>query len=114
MLKSTQDVPLEGFSAVPQPDDAGPDLNRTWVQLERQGLAMDQADHQAWSLSGHSPSAAGVFRPLCQAGIDSPESTSLKWGANGELTDQDLHHVLARLLACDQAALGMIEAEWSD
>lgn len=42
-----------------------------------------------------------VFRPACDAGVDSPPSTSLKWGANGELTAQDLHHVMAQLCAHD-------------
>lgn len=49
--------------------------------------------------------------PLCEAGIDSPGSTSLKWGADGELAAQDLHQVLARLLACDQEAMRMIAPE---
>lgn len=49
--------------------------------------------------------------PLCEAGIDSPGSTSLKWGADGELAAQDLHQVLARLLACDQEAMGLIAPE---
>jgi hypothetical protein len=51
------------------------------------------------------------FRPSCDAGVDSPGSTSLKWGADGELTALDLHHVLARLLVHDLEALRMIEAE---
>jgi hypothetical protein len=51
------------------------------------------------------------FRPACDAGVDSPGSTSLKWGADGELTALDLHHVMARLLVHDQEALRMIEAE---
>lgn len=55
--------------------------------------------------------SAEACRPLCEAGVDSPDSTSLKWGANGELTAQDLHHVMARLLACDPEALHMLEAD---
>lgn len=55
--------------------------------------------------------SAEACRPLCEAGVDSPDSTSLKWGANGELTAQDLHHVMARLLACDPEALRMLEAD---
>lgn len=55
--------------------------------------------------------AAAPCRPLCEAGVDSPDSTSLKWGADGELTAQDLHHVMARLLACDPEALRMLEAD---
>ncbi len=51
----------------------------------------------------------GFVRPACQAGIDSPDSTSLKWGADGELTAQDLHHVLARLLEHDREACRMME-----
>jgi hypothetical protein len=53
------------------------------------------------------------FRPLCEAGIDSPGSTCLKWGDDGDLTAQDLHHVLARLLACDPEALQMLDADVS-
>jgi hypothetical protein len=51
----------------------------------------------------------GPFRPTCQAGIESPGSTSLKWGADGELTAQDLHHVLARLLEHDLEACRMMD-----
>ena len=40
------------------------------------------------------------FRPTCVAGVESPANTSLKWGADGELTAQDLHHVMA--LLCEQ------------
>jgi hypothetical protein len=109
VLESTQEVPLEGFNAVPQPDDAGFDITATWAQVQVPELGLGELG--ASNLSCDGSSAAGVFRPLCQAGIDSPESTSLKWGSDGELTALDLHHVLARLLACDQAALGMIEAE---
>jgi hypothetical protein len=96
---------LEGFSAVHRPNDAGLDLSATLVQALEMDLGQDGG------ASSGATSAAAVFRPLCQAGIDSPESTSLKWGADGELTAQDLHHVLARLLACDQEAIGMIDAE---
>lgn len=61
--------------------------------------------------SASFPMAASAepCRPLCEAGIDSPGSTSLKWGSDGELTAQDLHHVMARLLACDPEAHHMIE-----
>lgn len=51
----------------------------------------------------------GSFRPACQAGVDSPGSTSLKWGADGELTALDLHHVLARLLEHDHEACHMMD-----
>jgi hypothetical protein len=51
------------------------------------------------------------FRPSCEAGVDRPDSTSLKWGADGELTPQDLHHVLARLLVHDQEACRMIDGD---
>jgi hypothetical protein len=95
---------LEGFSAVQRPNDAGLDLSATLVQ------ALETELGQRGGASSGATNAASVFRPLCQAGIDSPESTSLKWGADGELTAQDLHHVLARLLACDQEAIGMIDA----
>ena len=53
------------------------------------------------------------FRPSCEAGVDRPDSTSLKWGADGELTAQDLHHVLARLLLHDQEACRMIDGDLS-
>ncbi|MFM7268933.1 MAG: hypothetical protein ACKOZT_10170 [Cyanobium sp.] len=48
---------------------------------------------------------------LCEAGVDAPGSTSLKWGADGDLAAQDLQQVLARLLACDQEAMRMIQPE---
>lgn len=62
------------------------------------------------------PTGAPLFsgqplRPDCVAGVDSPASTSLKWGSDGELTALDLHNVLARLLVHDQEALRMIDAE---
>jgi hypothetical protein len=41
--------------------------------------------------------------------VASPGSTSLKWGSDGELTAQDLHHVLARLLVHDQEACRMMD-----
>ena len=50
-----------------------------------------------------------AFRPICDAGVSPPGSTSLKWGSDGELTPQDLHHVLARLLVHDQEACGMVD-----
>ena len=53
------------------------------------------------------------FRPSCEAGVDRPDSTSLKWGADGELTAQDLHHVLARLLLHDREACRMIDGDLS-
>ena len=53
--------------------------------------------------------AAALFRPTCDAAIESPGSTSLKWGHDGELTAQDLHHVLARLLERDQEACRMMD-----
>ncbi len=104
MLESTQEVPLEGFSAVHRPNDAGLDLSATLVQALETDLG------QGGGACNGATNPAAVFRPLCQAGIDSPESTSLKWGADGELTALDLHHVLARLLACDQEAIGMVDA----
>jgi hypothetical protein len=105
VLKSTQEVPLEDFSALDRPYQAGLDLPSTFIQALEAGLG------QGGGASCGATDAAAVFRPLCQAGIDSPESTSLKWSADGELTAQDLHHVLARLLACDQEAIGMIDGE---
>ena len=50
-----------------------------------------------------------IHRPTCDAGVASPGSTSLKWGNDGELTAQDLHHVLARLLVHDQEACRMMD-----
>jgi hypothetical protein len=50
-----------------------------------------------------------IHRPTCDAGVDSPGSTSLKWGSDGELTDQDLDHVLARLLVHDHEACRMMD-----
>ncbi len=44
------------------------------------------------------------FRPACVAGVQSPANTSLKWGADGDLTAQDLHHVMARLCELDPQA----------
>jgi hypothetical protein len=58
-----------------------------------------------------SPFSPEPFSPSCEAGVDRPESTSLKWGADGELTAQDLHHVLARLLMHDQQACRMIKGD---
>lgn len=51
------------------------------------------------------------FRPTCDAGFESPGSTSLKWGRDGELTPQDLHLVLARLLVHDQEACRMMDGD---
>ena len=53
--------------------------------------------------------AMAIQQPTCDAGVASPGSTSLKWGSDGELTAQDLHHVLARLLVHDQEACRMME-----
>ena len=53
----------------------------------------------------------GSFRPTCEAGFESPGSTSLKWGRDGELTAQDLHHVLARLLVHDEEACRMMDSD---
>jgi hypothetical protein len=50
-----------------------------------------------------------IHRPTCDAGVASPGSTSLKWGSDGELTAQDLHHVLARLVVHDQEACRMMD-----
>jgi hypothetical protein len=64
-------------------------------------------------VSSALPSFPEPFRPSCEAGVDRPDSTSLKWGADGELTAQDLHHVLARLLLHDQEACRMINSDLS-
>ncbi|MFN7227741.1 MAG: hypothetical protein ACK5UG_01665 [Synechococcaceae cyanobacterium] len=44
------------------------------------------------------------FRPQCLSGFEESGSTTLKWGANGELTDLDLHAVMARLCVHDPQA----------
>jgi len=64
-------------------------------------------------VSSGFPFSPEPFRPSCEAGVDRPDSTSLKWGADGELTAQDLHHVLARLLVHDQEACRMISSDLS-
>jgi hypothetical protein len=52
------------------------------------------------------------FQPACVAGVQSPANTSLKWGTDGELTAQDLHHVMARLCEQDpQAARALDRAD---
>lgn len=48
------------------------------------------------------PADAGMQRPVCDPGVNSPTSTSLKWGADGELADLDLHNIVARLCLHDQ------------
>jgi hypothetical protein len=74
------------------------------------------ASHPLFSASGgplSDPFGGGLAipRPTCDAGVAPPGSTSLKWGSNGELTAQDLHHVLARLLVHDQEACRMLDDE---
>jgi len=43
-----------------------------------------------------------IHRSTCDAAEASPGSTSLRLDSDGELTAQDLHPVLARLLVHDQ------------
>ena len=50
-------------------------------------------------------------RPYCVSGFDGLGSTSLKWGANGELTALDLHGVLARLCVHDPEACRLLDGE---
>jgi hypothetical protein len=52
-----------------------------------------------------------IHRPTCDAGVASPGSSSLKWGSDGELTAQDLHHVLARLPVHDQEGCRMMKGD---
>ena len=47
----------------------------------------------------------------CVSGFDELGSTSLKWGANGELTALDLHGVLARLCVHDPEACRLLDGE---
>ena len=57
-------------------------------------------------------SSGQSFRPRSAAGFHSPANTSLIWGADGELTALDLHHVMARLCEGDPqaaAALGSLD-----
>jgi len=74
------------------------------------------ASHARFTASGSplsEPFSGGmaIHRPTCDAGVASPGSTSLKWGSDGELTAQDLHHVLARLLVHDQEACRMMDGD---
>jgi hypothetical protein len=43
-------------------------------------------------------------RPECRSGFDGFGSTTLKWAADGELTDLDLHAILARMSVHDPQA----------
>ena len=60
-------------------------------------------------LSSTCGEGMAIQRPTCDAGVAPPGSTSLKWGSDGELTAQDLHHVLARLLVHDHEACRMMD-----
>ena len=42
------------------------------------------------------------------------EDTSLKWGADGELSPVDQQRILARLSAQDPLAQGLLECSWED
>ncbi|MFN5118966.1 MAG: hypothetical protein ACK55H_14500 [Cyanobacteriota bacterium] len=50
----------------------------------------------------------------CVAGVDSPGSTSLKWGEDGELTALDLHNLLARLSVHDPEVCRAMPAPGAD
>jgi hypothetical protein len=53
-----------------------------------------------------------TIHPLTyDVGLASSGSTSFQWGSNGELTAQDLHRVLARLLVHDQEAYRMMDGD---
>jgi hypothetical protein len=53
------------------------------------------------------------FRPDCVSGFEpsGSGSTSLKWGADGELTALDLHKVLARLCVHDPQVCEVLDQE---
>jgi len=68
----------------------------------------DRFTASAGQLNDSFGGGMAIHRPTCDAGVASPGSTSLKWGSDGELTAQDLHHVLARLLVHDQVACRMM------
>jgi len=63
------------------------------------------------SFPGFDRHAMAPQRPDCVSGFDGLESTSLKWGANGELTALDLHGVLARLCVHDPEACRLLDGE---
>ena len=42
------------------------------------------------------------------------DDTSLKWGADGELSPVDQQRILARLSAQDPLAQGLLECNWED
>lgn len=48
-------------------------------------------------------------RPACVSGYEHGDSTSLKWGSDGELTALDLHRILARLSVHDAQVSGLAE-----
>jgi hypothetical protein len=48
-------------------------------------------------------------RPACVSGFEHGDSTSLKWGSDGELTALDLHRILARLCVHDPQVCGSLE-----
>lgn len=48
-------------------------------------------------------------RPACVSGFEDGDSTSLKWGSDGELTALDLHRILARLCVHDSQVCGGLE-----
>ncbi|MCS5699812.1 hypothetical protein NZK32_12280 [Cyanobium sp. FGCU-52] len=50
-----------------------------------------------------------VDRPACVSGFEGGDSTSLKWGSDGELTPLDLHRILARLCVDDPQVCGGLE-----
>jgi len=50
-----------------------------------------------------------VDRPACVSGFEHGDSTSLKWGSDGELSALDLHRILARLCVHDPQVCGSLE-----
>jgi|LakMenE01Jun11ns_1017448.scaffolds.fasta_scaffold9603428_3 hypothetical protein len=48
-------------------------------------------------------------RPACVSGFEDVDSTSLKWGSDGELAALDLHRILARLCVHDPQVCGGLE-----
>ena len=47
--------------------------------------------------------------PACVSGFEHGDSTSLKWGSDGELTALDLHRILAPLRVHDPQVCGGME-----
>ena len=95
--------------------NAGGRTKQPLMWISTQGAPMDGSCTR-FTAPGGLPSASfgegmTIHRPTCDAGVASPGSNSLKWGSDGELTAQDLHHVLARLLVHDQEGCRMMDGD---